>query len=261
MQLTFLGTGTSQGVPIIGCDCAVCRSHDTRNWRTRTSALINVYGKNILIDTGPDFRTQALRTKIERIDAVLLTHQHFDHVAGLDDLRPLTERGGAISIYGSPATLDDVRHRFSYAFSDTASQGSTRPLLNLVPVTQTFTIDSVRIQPLEVMHGTWAITAYRIGTLGYITDASAIPAETMEHLRDLDVLVINALRYKPHPTHFTLDEALAVIAELQPRRAFLVHVTHAFDHAKVNAKLPSGVQIAWDGLELHLDDPPVQALS
>jgi phosphoribosyl 1,2-cyclic phosphate phosphodiesterase len=255
MKLTFLGTGTSQGVPVIGCDCHVCQSADPHNRRSRTSALLSVYDRNILIDAGPDFRNQALAARIQHLDAVLLTHHHFDHIAGLDDMRPITELYGTLPIYGSPITLQDVRHRFDYAFSETLSQGSTRPLLQLVPVTKPFHIDTVPIHPLDILHGMWTITAYRIGSLVYITDASTIPAATMDLLHDVDVLVLNALRYKPHPTHFSLDEALAVIAEIQPRRAFLVHLTHAFDHSIVNAALPSGIQLAWDGLEIDIDDP------
>jgi phosphoribosyl 1,2-cyclic phosphate phosphodiesterase len=249
MQLTFLGTGTSQGVPVIGCGCHVCQSSDPRNHRTRTSALLHANGQHILIDAGPDFRMQALRANIQQLDAVILTHSHFDHVAGIDDLRPLTERRGAMPIYGSPTTLHDVRHRFSYAFVED-SQGSTRPALTLQPVTAPFSIGPVVLTPFDVMHGTWTITGYRVGKLAYITDASALPPASLALLENLDVLVINALRYTPHPTHFSLDEALAVIRELHPARTFLVHTTHAFEYASTNKKLPPGVELAYDGLQV-----------
>lgn len=251
MDLTFLGTGTSTGVPIVGCHCAVCTSPDPRNRRTRTSALVHVRGQSILIDAGPDFRAQALATQIKRIDAVLLTHSHFDHVAGLDDLRPLTFRHGPMAVFGTARTLDDIRRRFDYAFAD-SSDGSTRPALALHPITGPFRLGETRIIPFDIVHGTWTITGYRIGSLGYVTDASAIPAESLTLLHNLDVLVLNALRYEPHPTHLSLDAALAIIADVRPRRAFLVHMNHALDHATVNARLPAGVELAYDGLRVEI---------
>lgn len=202
----------------------------------------------MLIDVGPDFRTQALRHPIHHLDAVLITHSHFDHIGGLDDLRPITDHHGPIPIYGAPKTLDDIRQRFSYAFSTNDSEGSSRPQFELWPVNGPFQVAGVSVMPFDVLHGTWTILGYRIGRLGYVTDASALPPATLELLGGLDVLVLNALRYKPHPTHFTLDEALAVIADLRPKRAFLVHTTHAFDYAATNATLPDGVALAHDGL-------------
>ncbi len=248
MQLTFLGTGTSMGVPIIGCTCAVCTSKDVRNQRMRTSALVRFDDLQVLIDAGPDFRTQALAADLHHLDALLLTHSHFDHVAGIDDLRPLNfSQGRPTPIYGDERTLHDVRERFSYAFSD-GSDGSTRPSLELHTLDGAFQLGHTPITPFLVMHGTWPITGYRIGTLGYVTDASLLPAESRAHLRDLDVLVLNALRFEPHPTHFSLQEALDVINDLRPRQAYLVHLTHAFDHAEVSQKLPAGVFLAYDGL-------------
>lgn len=255
MQLIFLGTGTSMGVPVIGCTCPVCTSTDPHNKRMRTSALLRVDAQQMLIDAGPDFRTQALRVGLQRLDALLLTHAHFDHVAGIDDVRPLNFRQRTpLPIYGSERTLRDVSERFSYAFSDTAD-GSTRPSLELHAVSGPFTVGGSTITPLPVMHGTWPIIGYRIGGLGYVTDASLVPAETMRLLRGVDVLVLNALRFEPHPTHFSLAQALEVIAELQPRQAYLVHLTHAFEHEAVNAQLPEGVQLAYDGLMVELCAP------
>ncbi len=253
MQLTFLGTGTSQGVPIIGCTCSVCQSPDPRNRRTRTSALLHAEGQHILIDAGPDFRMQALANHIQHLDAVLLTHHHFDHIGGLDDLRPITEKVGSLPIYGYPETLNDVQQRFDYAFNEKiASVGSTRPLLKPTPVSGPFSVGNVRIIPFDIVHGTWTIAGYRFGNLAYITDASAIPHASMEHLYDLDVLVLNALRFKSHPTHFNLEEALVVIDRLRPRRTFLVHTTHAFDYATIHAYLPDGVELAYDGLVVQV---------
>jgi phosphoribosyl 1,2-cyclic phosphate phosphodiesterase len=251
MRLRFLGTGTSMGIPVVGCRCAVCTSPDARNRRTRTSALLSVGDLCIQIDAGPDFRSQALAAGICHLDAVLLTHSHFDHIAGLDDLRPIVRQGSAMPIYGSPQTLSEVRSRFAYAFEET-SVGSTRPSIELCAVQSTFSIDTLQISPLEVMHGTWSITGYRIGNLGYITDASFIPPASQAMLHNLDVLVLNALRHEPHPTHFSIAQALAVIAELRPRQAFLVHMTHTIDHATVDAQLPAGVNLAYDGLEIDI---------
>ncbi len=239
------------GIPIVGCHCPVCTSTDPHNHRMRTAALIRRAGQSLLIDAGPDLRMQALAARIDTLDAVLLTHAHFDHVAGLDDLRPLTMDAGALPIFGRPDTLADVRRRFDYAFVD-ASEGSSRPALELCPITGPFTIGPTQIIPFDVPHGSWTINGYRIGNLGYVTDASAVPEAARALLRDLDVLVLNALRVEPHPTHLSLGEALAVIADLRPRRALLVHMTHSVDHATVNAQLPAGVELAHDGLEVEV---------
>jgi phosphoribosyl 1,2-cyclic phosphate phosphodiesterase len=212
---------------------------------------VQVDGQNLLIDAGPDFRSQALAAGLQRLDAVLLTHSHYDHVAGLDDLRPLIEKGSAMPIYGDNRTLSDVRERFSYAFV-VSSEGSTRPEMELIPIDGTFCIGPTTITPIPIRHGTWTITCYRIGNLGYVTDASTIAPASMEQLRGLDVLVLNALRYKPYPTHFSLTEALEVIADLRPRRAFLVHMNHHIDHAIVTAHLPPGVALAYDGLRVDI---------
>jgi phosphoribosyl 1,2-cyclic phosphate phosphodiesterase len=260
MRLTFLGTGTSMGVPIIGCPCLVCTSADPRNQRLRTSALVEImtwqHRLNLLIDAGPDFRAQALTNRLATLDALLLTHAHYDHVAGIDDLRPLAIQSGShMPVYGSTATLDDVRTRFSYAFA-TAADGTTRPALDLHPIRhyEPFAINPLQIMPFDVQHGTRTITGYRFGRLGYVTDASDLPPATIDLLHDLDVLVINALRFQPHVNHYSLEQALAMIAELQPRQAFLVHLSHAFDHALVNQQLPPGVALAHDGLQVEITD-------
>lgn len=256
MQLTFLGTGTSMGVPIIGCSCDVCTSTDPHNKRLRTSALLSVGDRRLLIDAGPDFRAQALANHITRLDAVLTTHSHYDHVGGLDDLRPLIGHEGTMPIYAYASTLRDIRERFSYAFSG-IDDGSTRPLLELHEIQpyQPFCAGRITILPFNVQHGTWTITGFRMGRLGYITDASAMPPVSREVLHGLDVLVLNALRFMDHPTHFSLEQALALVEELQPQRTFLVHLTHAFDHAPTNRELPDGVQLAYDGLTVELPEP------
>lgn len=255
MRLTFLGTGTSTGVPVIGCWCAVCTSLDPHNRRLRTSALLQVDDLNLLFDAGPDLRQQALAVGLRNLDAVLLTHAHADHVAGLDDLRPLNfAQRGAIPLYGSQPTLAFVRERFSYAFTND-SEGSTRPLLELVNIQsgQPFTVSNVVVHPFDIHHGTWIITGYRIGNLGYVTDASAIPPASLTYLHGLDTLVLNALRQEPHPTHLSLGQALALIEELRPRRALLVHMTHDMDHEHINATLPEYVQLAYDGQIIEIE--------
>jgi phosphoribosyl 1,2-cyclic phosphate phosphodiesterase len=248
MRLTFLGTGTSMGVPVIGCRCEVCRSSDPHNRRLRTSALLEAAGLNILIDAGPDLRQQLLNIGLTHLDAVLLTHAHADHVAGIDDLRPLNfAQHASIPVYGSTATLAAVRERFAYAFA--APDGSTRPALDLIPITRSvpFTIGTLNILPLDVQHGTWTITGYRIGRLGYVTDASSVPLESREQLRELDLLVLNALRHAPHPTHFTVAEAVQLAQELRPLRTLLVHMDHHLEHAATNAELPADTKLAYDG--------------
>lgn len=254
MRLTFLGTGTSTGVPAIGCQCAVCMSTDPRNHRLRTSALLQTPETQVLIDAGPDLRQQLLKAGVVQLDAVLLTHSHADHVAGLDDLRPLNmAQRASIPLYGLARTLRDVRSRFDYAFSD-SSIGSSRPMLELCEIQsyQPFQLGDLEIMPLDVQHGSWAITGFRIGGLGYVTDASAIPAASLDVLAGLDVLVLNALRDGPHPTHFSLDQALAVIEQLRPRRALLVHMAHDLDHMTTNARLPDHVRLAYDGLVIEV---------
>jgi phosphoribosyl 1,2-cyclic phosphate phosphodiesterase len=198
---------------------------------------------------------QALSQRLSHFDAILVTHAHYDHVAGLDDLRPITERRGHMPIYGIASTLEGIRERFSYAFVP-IPDASTRPGMELIEITnhQPFSINGTEIMPLEIMHGTWRISAFRVGKLGYVTDASEIPPATMEQLRDLDVLVLNALRFKYHPTHFTLDQALEIVKQLRPRRTFFVHLTHAFDHTTVNAELPPGVALAYDGQEIEIEE-------
>lgn len=253
MQLTFLGTGTSMGVPVVACTCSVCTSGDPYNQRMRTSALLEAGGLRILIDAGPDFRMQALRIGLDRLDAVILTHSHYDHVAGIDDLRPLNRCTRNIPIYGNPETLRDVRERFNYAFAAT-SNGSSRPALNLVPIASTFTIGPLTFTSFEVPHGVGRVTGYRIGNLGYVTDASGIPDAVREQLRDLDLLVLNALREEPHPTHFSLNEAVAMVAILNPKRARFVHMTHDLDHQTINARLPASIALAHDGLVLEVAD-------
>jgi phosphoribosyl 1,2-cyclic phosphate phosphodiesterase len=242
------------GIPVIGCRCAVCTSADPRNKRLRTSALLEVAGMSLLIDAGPDLRQQALAVGLQRLDAVLLTHAHADHVSGLDDIRPLNfAQKSAMPLYGAASTLEFVRERFNYAFVN-GSEGSTRPALEPIEIhgRSPFRINTVEVLPFDVKHGTWTITGFRIGGLGYVTDASFIPPASLEYLRGLDVLVLNALRPAPHPTHLSVDQACALIDELRPRRAFLVHMTHDLDHEATNVTFPDYIRLAYDGLTVEV---------
>lgn len=252
MRLTILGSGTSMGVPIIGCRCAVCTSDDARNRRLRTAALLEHAGTTILIDAGPDLRLQLLRARVTDLDAVLLTHSHADHIGGIDDLRPFTMGSDRrLPVYGDQFTLQRVHHMFDYVFTPAPSL-STRPQLETHLLAARFSIGAIEVEPLEVIHGPHQITGYRFGPLGYITDASRLPDRTMQRLHNLDVLIINALRFRPHPLHLSIDEALTVVEELQPRQAYFVHITHDLDHATVNAQLPPYAQLAYDGQIIEL---------
>jgi phosphoribosyl 1,2-cyclic phosphate phosphodiesterase len=254
MRLTILGTGTSMGVPVIGCGCVVCTSTDPRNRRLRTSALLEHQGTTVLIDAGPDMRHQVLAHRVDHLDAVLLTHSHADHIGGIDDLRPFTMRDGrSLALYGDRTTLARVRYQFDYAF-DPAPSLSTRPRLELRPLTDPTQIGSLTVEPLEVCHGPHPITGYRFGRLGYITDGKTLPAQTMARLQGLDVLIINALRYVDHPLHFTLDEAVSIVQQLAPRQAYFVHITHDLEHAIVNDALPANIKLAFDGQVIDIPD-------
>jgi phosphoribosyl 1,2-cyclic phosphate phosphodiesterase len=240
------------GVPIIGCDCDVCSSDDPHNQRLRTSALLEENGTTILIDAGPDLRIQLLRARVTKLDAVLLTHGHADHVGGIDDLRPFTMGSDRrLPVYGDQPTLQRVHTMFDYVFATEPSL-STRPQLETRPLPERFTLGAIEVERLEVMHGPYPITGYRFGRLGYITDASSLPEYTMERLHNLDVLVINALRFKPHPLHLTVDQALALVRELSPRQAYFVHITHDLEHATINRRLPPYAQLAYDGQVIEL---------
>jgi phosphoribosyl 1,2-cyclic phosphate phosphodiesterase len=253
VKVLFLGTGTSHGVPMIGCDCDVCRSPDPRDRRARSSALLRFDDRQVLIDAAAELRLQAITFGLKRIDAVLLTHAHADHVSGLDDLRAfnLWQRA-SIPIYCSAETAAIVRHNFSYIFNGDAYPG--KPNLELQRIDGPFDLFGRAVAPMTVPHGEQTrVTAFRIGRFGYVTDASAVPAEVRAGLHGLDVLVLNALRYRPHPTHLSIDEALAVVEEVRPRRAFFTHICHDLMHATVNAALPPHVRLAHDGLEIEIE--------
>jgi len=244
--LTVLGSGTSMGVPTIGCECKVCTSEDTRDRRTRPSILLSYGGHAVLIDSTPDFREQALREKINRLDAVLYTHAHADHILGIDDLRPLTfKREQKLPLYADDTTAQIIERMFAYVF-DRQSTYSTRPQVTLE-------LFGARFQPLKVMHGETEITGYRFGAAAYVTDFSAIPETSMKALEGLDLLFLDALRRRPHPTHSSLDESLTIVDRLKPTRAFFVHMSHDLGHEETNRSLPPHVRLAHDGLRLEFE--------
>ena len=250
MRVTMLGTGTSFGVPSVACDCAVCTSPDPRNRRDRASVYLETDGVALLVDTATEFRLQALRQRIRRVDAVLYTHAHADHVGGLDDLRRFSDPG-PLPCYGTIATRAALVRRFDYAFQPPAWPGAS-PSLKFYPVFGPFRAAGVEVVPVPLRHGKMEVLGFRVGSVAYATDCNAVPPASRALLRDLDLLILDALRFTPHPTHFTLPEALEVIADLRPRRALLTHLTHEIDHATVSATLPAGVQLAYDGLVVDL---------
>lgn len=260
MNVTLLGTGTSTGVPVIGCGCRVCHSDDARDQRLRCAAHVEMGGLSLLIDAGPDLRQQALRAGLTRVDAVLLTHHHFDHVAALDDLRPfLFDRQGPIPCYANAETADVLEGMYPYAFGPTSYPGA--PDLQLIRVgdapfhvTQRGGLASVEVQPVPVMHGKLPILGYRLGRFAYLTDVSALPEASFGLLRDLDVLVLSALRPTPHPTHLTFDEAVAMARRIGARQTYFIHLSHNALHAEVDAGLPSGINVGYDALAFRVAD-------
>ncbi len=251
-ELTFLGTGTSNGIPVIGCPCAVCASTDPRDRRSRTSAVVRDGDRTYLIDTATELRLQALAAGLDRVDAVLMTHAHADHTGGFDDLRRFNELAEAhLSVYADASTAAMLRERFAYAFVDKFPFYGGKPDLTLHMVEGPFNLFGREVVPVPVRHGRLPIIGYRFGDLAYVTDAKTIPPASMELLRGLDVLVLNALRERPHPTHLSLAEAVAIVEELRPRAAYLVHLSHELSHTAASALLPSGIEVAYDGLTVR----------
>lgn len=254
MKITLLGTGTSQGVPVVGCQCEVCRSNDPRDNRTRTSAFVETDGVNLLIDTGPDLRQQLLREHITKVNAILLTHEHKDHLAGLDDIRPIYFRQKApMDIYAMQRVLAVVRKDFDYAFKDHPYPGAPSFQLHAIRH-DPFFVQNVEIQPIQIRHLTLPILGYRIGPFAYITDASFVAESELAYLKNLEVLVVNALHREKHYSHFNLEQALHFIDIVKPKRAYLTHSSHHMGlYADVEKLLPPHVTLGYDGLQITID--------
>jgi len=257
MRFTFLGTGTSFGVPQIGCDCAVCRSADPRDKRTRSGAILEAGDATILIDTPPELRIQLIAAGLSRVDAVIYTHEHADHINGIDDLRTFSVgRRPSHPIYGPAETLDRLRTSFSYIFDDEVRpyEGTSKPTLEMHALEpgRPVTIAGVEVLPLAFDHGHLRVFGYRIGSLAYITDVKSIPQPQRENLRGLDVLVINALWWRSHPTHLSIPEAVQTAQSLGARRTYLTHLTHETGHAALAQQLPEGILPAYDGLSVEV---------
>jgi phosphoribosyl 1,2-cyclic phosphate phosphodiesterase len=253
MRITLLGTGTSQGIPVIACDCAVCRSDDERDKRLRVSVWIQTQGKSFVIDTGPDFRQQMLRANVRDLDAAIFTHQHKDHTAGLDDIRAFNHRQQKdIPLYGRLEVLNQIRTEFSYAFSEKRYPGV--PHFELHPIeNQLFDIQGVNVIPIEAMHHKLAVFGYRVGDFVYITDANFISEEEQEKIKGAKVLVLDTLQKEPHLSHFTLSQSLELIDKLNVPQAYLTHISHKLGlHAVIENELPPHVHLAYDGLVLDL---------
>jgi len=261
--LTFLGSGTSMGVPTLGCPCAVCRDAmqpGSKNRRTRPSVRIEYNGHVILIDTGPDFHAQALRENITRVDAVFYTHHHADHILGMDDLRPLTFKNPAdLPLFADEATAAVIRNVFSYTFR-TVDRYPTSARVKLLPLPTepgaAITLFGADFQRIPVIHGREVITGYRFGSAAYITDMSDLAPESIELLQGLDLLILDALRREPHPSHSNLANSIRIVELLKPKRAYFTHMSHDLDHEATNAILPPHIRLAYDGLQLELDIAP-----
>lgn len=255
MKITFLGTGTSQGVPVIACNCHTCVSTDQRDKRLRTSLFLEIGDVNIVIDAGPDFRQQMLKEKITRLDALILTHEHKDHIAGMDDLRAFNYKSqDAVDIYAEERVQKAIKKEFSYVFAEYQYPGIPKMRLNTIPPGN-FNIKGVNVIPVRLFHYRLPIYGFRIGDFAYITDANYIPDESKERLRGVKYLVINALRKEKHISHFSLREALDQIGEISPERAFITHVSHQMGrYSEVSAELPSGIVLAFDGLSLSVEE-------
>jgi phosphoribosyl 1,2-cyclic phosphate phosphodiesterase len=252
-EITILGSGTSMGVPTLGCACRVCTSPDPRDRRTRPSIAVTWAAHRVLIDTGPDFRQQALREGIDHVDAVLYTHSHADHILGLDDLRPLTFKNkDKVPLYAEDATASVIERIFDYTF-DTNAWYPTRARVEMHRLGQSVEIEGAVFHRVPLTHGRIEVAGFRFGNAAYLTDMSSIPESSLPLLENLDVVILDALRRKPHPSHATLEQALEVVRQLQPRRAFFTHMSHDLHHADTNNELPAHIRLAYDGLRIPFE--------
>jgi len=253
IRITVLGSGTSSGVPTIGCSCDVCRSPDPRDRRLRPSILIRYAGRNVIVDTTPDFRAQVLRTGLQHLDAIIYTHAHADHILGLDDVRPFNYRQKSpMPLFATQETLEVIQRVFQYAFSDEPTQSSVPKLDLRVLDGSPFELFGLEFIPIRLCHGRGTVLGFRFGRAAYLTDHSEIPAESREKLVGLDVLFLDALRHRPHPTHTTVEQAVRLVEELKPQRAFFTHMCHDLSHEGTEAALPPHIRLAYDGLEIEV---------
>lgn len=254
MKITFLGTGTSQGVPVIACDCNVCSSNDSKDKRYRSSILIEINNKSIVIDTGPDFRSQMLANNVQRLDAVLFTHEHKDHVAGLDDIRPFNfKQQESISVFASEQVEHALKREYHYIFAEKKYPGIPEISLHRIDLNPFTVFKDIRIIPIEVKHYLMPVLGFRINNFTYITDAKTIDLKEIDKIKGTEVLVINALRIESHPAHFNLDEALQLIDLIKPKEAYLTHISHLFGtHEEIKNVLPENVYVSFDGLQIHV---------
>ena len=252
MQLTMLGVGSSAGTPVVGCRCATCLSDNVRNKRTRCSSLITLdSGQNILIDTGPDLRNQALRENIARVDAVLYTHTHADHLHGIDDLRAFCVlQRQQIPLYASAEAVAHISQKFGYTLRE-PSNFWEMPVLRVESINAQFDLFGVTVTPIPVMHGKSHIYGYRVGNIGYLTDISAIPESSFDLLENLDILLIDCLREAAHPTHINIEQSIAYISRINAKQSYMIHMTHELEYAPLSNKLPKNVFVGFDGLKLH----------
>ncbi|QNH63687.1 MBL fold metallo-hydrolase [Hymenobacter sediminicola] len=256
MTVTFLGTGTSQGVPVIGCHCAVCRSLDYRDKRLRVSVHVQTQGKSIIIDSGPDFRQQVLREHVDHLDALVFTHEHKDHTAGMDDIRAYNfKQQQDMPVYAEPRVLEQLKREYAYIFAEHKYPGV--PQVQTVPIlsdTEQFDVQGVAFQPIRALHYKLPVLGFRVGNFSYVTDANHLSSAALDQMRGSDVVVLNALRHEKHISHFSLSEAVAVLEELAPRRAYLTHISHLLGrHRDVEATLPDFIRLAYDGLRLEVN--------
>ncbi len=253
VELLFLGTGTSAGIPMIGCHCPVCTSDDPHDQRTRASVVISYGGRRILVDTSPELRLQCVAQDVHRIDALVMTHAHADHIMGLDDVRRFNAvLGGPLDVWAEPAVHEVLQKCFGYAFrAPDPTQKVFRPHLNARTIDGPFELFGVPWTPIRLFHGQMPVLGFRVGRLAYCTDVNRIPPESMELLRGLDVLVLDGLQWKTHSTHFSLGEAIEVARQVQPKQTWFTHIAHAISHAQTNRELPPGMQLAYDGLRVR----------
>lgn len=250
--LTFLGTGTSQGIPVIACTCKTCSSSDSKDKRLRTAAHLNWNGLSLVIDSGPDFRYQMLRAGISRLDALLITHQHNDHIIGIDDIRPFNfKQGGELPVYANQLVSENLKERFAYIFEKNPYPGAPQINLNTIDSNQDIILNGQAVIPVKLIHGTTMSYGYIFNNLAYLTDMKSLPESEFHKLKDIDTLIINCLRKESHFSHLNLEEALEFIKQVNPQRAYLTHISHRFGtHSEIEDMLPEGIHVAYDGLKI-----------